>query len=301
MRHGRTRETGYTLVELLTVVTIIGLLAAILLPVVTKVRENARQTTCLSNMRQIGLALTMYCQDHDETYPRQDYCYGDGTKPLPGAPASAVGCNGPGPYGSRVNHYKWWFWVYPYVKNTDVFRCPSRDILESAWVSNAQINNAYALNTSVTGTLNVYKVPNGTVRRYRDSFLGGTLAGIDDSANLIMIGEHWQLFLWEYDCGDGDHSLAYPLATREIWEQALKPGGIVDKRAAPHNGGFSIAYADGHARWMSVDRFLEDCPGFADYAGSETGPKTVPTGIGWALPVVPTVTKEWPLWGLKPR
>ncbi len=60
---------GFTLVEMLIVMAIIGILAAILLPVFSRVRETARKTTCASNLRQIGLALSQYIHDSDEKLP----------------------------------------------------------------------------------------------------------------------------------------------------------------------------------------------------------------------------------------
>jgi prepilin-type N-terminal cleavage/methylation domain-containing protein/prepilin-type processing-associated H-X9-DG protein len=63
------RGHGFTLIELLVVIAIIAILAAILFPVFSQVREKARQTTCLSNLKQIGQATMMYVQDYDETYP----------------------------------------------------------------------------------------------------------------------------------------------------------------------------------------------------------------------------------------
>jgi len=65
-RVGRTGYMGFTLIELLVVIAIIAILAAILFPVFSRVRENARRTTCLSNLRQIGLATMMYAQDYDD-------------------------------------------------------------------------------------------------------------------------------------------------------------------------------------------------------------------------------------------
>ena len=60
---------GFTLIELLVVIAIIAILAAILFPVFAQAREKARQSTCLSNLKQLGLALGMYVDDFDETFP----------------------------------------------------------------------------------------------------------------------------------------------------------------------------------------------------------------------------------------
>ena len=61
---------GFTLIELLVVIAIIAILAAILFPVFARARENARRTSCVSNVKQFSLALMQYTQDYDERYPR---------------------------------------------------------------------------------------------------------------------------------------------------------------------------------------------------------------------------------------
>ena len=64
-----SRKSGFTLIELLVLIAIIAILAAILFPVFAKVREKARQISCLSNMKQLGLGFAQYTQDNDEAYP----------------------------------------------------------------------------------------------------------------------------------------------------------------------------------------------------------------------------------------
>ena len=82
------RDHGFTLIELLVVIAIIAILAAILFPVFAKAREKSRQTSCLSNLKQLALAMAQYAQDYDEVLPRTNnvcpsgppyYAFYDGT------------------------------------------------------------------------------------------------------------------------------------------------------------------------------------------------------------------------------
>lgn len=68
-------RNGFTLVELLTVIAIVGLLAAIVVPTVGSLRENARNTQCLNNLRQLGLATKLYANDHGNRLPTLNFTY----------------------------------------------------------------------------------------------------------------------------------------------------------------------------------------------------------------------------------
>ena len=111
------KATGFTLIELLVVIAIIAILAAILFPVFAKARDKARQTSDLSNMKQITLGALMYIQDYDETMlsPALRTC----------------GINGAAdrPFGGPIWSNNWRVWpelIYPYVKNTQLFTSPNR-------------------------------------------------------------------------------------------------------------------------------------------------------------------------------
>src|SRR5215210_7426659 len=105
MQSIRKSSSGFTLIELLVVIAIIAILAAILFPVFAQAREKARSAGCLSNGKQMALALTMYAQDYDERLPRV------------WTPKGGVS-NGPRDWKNDIEAY---------VKSVDVFRCPTRN------------------------------------------------------------------------------------------------------------------------------------------------------------------------------
>jgi prepilin-type N-terminal cleavage/methylation domain-containing protein/prepilin-type processing-associated H-X9-DG protein len=102
------RSVGFTLIELLVVIAIIAILAAILFPVFARARENARRSSCQSNLKQIGLGVIQYTQDYDESFPRNWFDCDSG-----------AGGNG------NADCPRWSDVVQPYMKSTQIFNCPS--------------------------------------------------------------------------------------------------------------------------------------------------------------------------------
>ena len=111
------RARAFTLIELLVVIAIIANLAAILFPVFAQARAKARQTACLSNLKQVGIGIMMYAQDYDET--------------LPGIADEGPASNSATGYGLALGFLdpaaqrNWCVQIQPYIKNWGVYRCPS--------------------------------------------------------------------------------------------------------------------------------------------------------------------------------
>ncbi len=111
----RPLRRAFTLIELLVVIAIIALLAAILFPVFGRARENARRSSCLNNLKQVGLGLLSYTQDYDELFVADWF-----------APLSVPGPGLTDPSTTVNGQYKWMDAIYPYVKSEQVFNCPSQ-------------------------------------------------------------------------------------------------------------------------------------------------------------------------------
>ena len=126
METRRPRSRIFTLIELLVVIAIIAILAAMLLPALSKARSKAFQSSCLSNLKQLGLAGLMYNQEYDHKFP-PSYC-NDSHLMLD-------------PIMNRrlTSWYAWWTMIHANIENADVFACPAQtnalSYHQNPWIS----------------------------------------------------------------------------------------------------------------------------------------------------------------------
>jgi prepilin-type N-terminal cleavage/methylation domain-containing protein/prepilin-type processing-associated H-X9-DG protein len=222
---------GFTLIELLVVIAIIAILAAILFPVFAKAREKARQTSCLSNVKQIMLGWTQYAQDYDERTCGIRYAtglYGAGT-------CDPAGIN-------------WFDVLQPYVKNTQIFICPSGGPAEMYGKSNYGYNPNLCSGASggpaeMYGKSNYGYNPNlcsGAQNSTQACYAQGgrTLGGVNFPSELGVLADSaacpYPGNRWSDDAHtiDGGRNLCGQAATR-------------------HNDGTNIGYFDSHAKWQA--------------------------------------------------
>lgn len=219
-------KKGFTLIELLVVIAIIAILAAILFPVFAQAREKARQATCASNLKQIGLAVIQYTQDYDETLPPSNY--NDPVQPT--SPTT------------------WMFIIDPYVKAgypqaaaatnsnvASVFSCP--DFSSTQVVANATPAHSYVSNANVMpGWI--------SATGYTPSnWPAVTTASLKRPSQLVLIGEAAggsRIFTW----GD-DVSNPPSAAGSGVFQQCQ---AIYLRARLRHSGGSNYLFADGHVK-----------------------------------------------------
>ena len=160
-------RTAFTLVELLTVLAIIGILAAILIAGLGKLRDKARQSTCISNLRQIGVGWQLYLGDHKGAYPAfatyQMYYWGGGKGTW----------GGPAPEDRPL---------YPYLPDTAVFKCPS-DVDEGKGTFYSLSGNCYVMaNSNQRGILGVPEAINRAA-------ISGVVGQLQHPARTILVFE----------------------------------------------------------------------------------------------------------------
>jgi prepilin-type N-terminal cleavage/methylation domain-containing protein/prepilin-type processing-associated H-X9-DG protein len=252
-------RSAFTLIELLVVIAIIAILAAIIFPVFAQARAKARQTACLNNQKQIGLAFMQYAQDYDETFPLMS-C--DFSKSFPAYLPSAKMPDGR-TYQGRVT---WPLLLQPYIKNgvertttegsgASVFMCP--DSPSTVWGDNGTADpvvNEWGAPVPMT------VAANRTILDHGFAAGGTTLAGISFPAATYLIADvvpsqplgfnHGD---FGYYTGSGFNRLRYAKdggpGYFHGYGNPLVSAGSDPNGAARHNGGNNITFADGHSKW----------------------------------------------------
>ena len=256
-------KRGFTLIELLVVIAIIAILAAILFPVFAQAREKARQASCLSNTKQLALAVLQYEQDYDETLPM-------------------------GGWRTGTTYGKWYKDMYAYFKSTGVLVCPSQTADTARSSSNSsyftpslvQANATFPVTGPSSGggygmnqNIGVYPYNPGAAANFAPPAPVG-LSDIPDSSGTFIFCDGAQLLpafntvcptdatQWnKYEDYAVDWGL-YPPSTftgGAIYSTPLN--GNTARRPSPrHNGGLSVVYCDGHAKWQNIASWLGVTP-----------------------------------------
>jgi prepilin-type N-terminal cleavage/methylation domain-containing protein len=257
MPYHRRRHTpaGFTLIELLVIIAIIAILAAILFPVFAQAREKARQAACLSNQKQIGLAVLQYVQDYDETFPL------------------GYGQVGVGGYAFWEN--TWYLYVTPYVKSVEAFRCPddplTYDDASFGWAGprlSYAANGYWVYDPAGTGVDGMYL--KGVIGDAEDWVAKRTtgLADVSRPADTVMVAEKLHLFkdagttpgnalYWERGClftgvdwGGSWHNMLLPDGTRPAATDPFDATGRNGAVTAAHQKKANFLFCNGHVKSM---------------------------------------------------
>lgn len=233
----RQNKRGIHLIELLVVIGIIAILAAILFPVFARAREKARTATCASNEKQMGIAILMYAQDYDERLPDSQPSYWTSGC----AVNSTAVWSATKSLGERIAalDLSWQGVVQPYVQSKQLFTCPSRGDLP--W---ADGYTGYGYNGSYWGG---NKTPCGGTHGTADSKSGLdnyiSLAEIPTPASTLMVAD--SPINGAPEVGDGDPSDGEGITPPD--QQG--PNHLPETR---HNRGYNVLWCDGHVKWMNV-------------------------------------------------
>ncbi len=214
--------SGFTLIELLVVIAIIAILAAILFPVFARARENARRSSCQSNLKQIGLGWLQYAQDYDEKV----------------VPATTNGWA----YGNYA--FSWVDVLQPYTKSTQLFVCPSKSDKSIGYTYNAT-----AAGTNISSTANV---DSGSPRNLADfAAVSQTPIFLDATGSTATNAALYAFFLpGTYPSPPGGALIARRMASATNPASGLTYDAGASVGIAVHLDGANYAFADGHVKWL---------------------------------------------------
>ncbi|MBI3261021.1 DUF1559 domain-containing protein [Candidatus Berkelbacteria bacterium] len=207
-------KKGFTLIELLVVIAIIAILAAILFPVFAKAREKARQSSCMSNMKQLGLACIQYAQDYDERFAMAIFF-----------PATQPAAQGPSPCAQIV-----YYSIQPYLKNQQIMICPSE-------AKPIDVTNLWT-GSILTGFPNCGDRANPFFSAYVPNF--GLFLPSTPFPNIQQQGGPCSM-----------SKIGAPASVSMFWDGWLAwvpPANFPSTVDMRHNGSCNVAWADGHAK-----------------------------------------------------